>query len=202
MRKFFTHSLSLSYSLSYSLSLSLTHFLTLSLSLLFSIAGSRGSKVSSWTPMKYPDHSPGEHRSQNHSDLLNSFSATDLGTSVEKKDSSRGFGLTLAAVFGFTGLATIAIAFPFIKPGFRRICLPYVPASDVQVSNVLKALQGSEGKVIDLGSGDGRLVSSSLLDAVHHDCNLSFFYLSIFLSLHLSLTGFRSCSTRLSFNRR
>ena len=122
--------------------------------------------------MKYPDHSPGEHKNQNHTDPLNSFT-TDLGTSVQKRDSSsRSFGLTLAAVFGFTGLATIAIAFPFIKPGFRRICLPYVPASDVQVSNVLKALQGSQGKVIDLGSGDGRLVSSSLLDAVHHDYHL------------------------------
>ena len=83
----------------------------------------------------------------------------NLDCGQEKVNTGRSLGLSLAAIFGFTGLATIIVAFPFIKPGFRKICLPYVPASEVQVSNVLQALKGFEGKVIDLGSGDGRLVS-------------------------------------------
>lgn len=86
------------------------------------------------------------------------FGGLDQPDIQAKSKSSRAFGLTLAAVFGFTGLATIVVAFPFIKPGFRKICLPYVPASDVQVSNVLQALKSCRGNVVDLGSGDGRLV--------------------------------------------
>lgn len=68
-------------------------------------------------------------------------------------------GLIIAGVFGFSGVAILALAFPFIRPAFRRICLPYVPATDTQVANVLKALSGRKGTLVDLGSGDGRIVS-------------------------------------------
>ena len=69
-------------------------------------------------------------------------------------------GLIVGGIFGFTGLALITIAFPFIKPAFRKYCLPYVPATDVQVSNVITALgKGRTNQtLIDLGSGDGRIV--------------------------------------------
>jgi hypothetical protein len=43
--------------------------------------------------------------------------------------------------------------------------LPYVPASTQQVENVMKALAKSHAggrKLIDLGSGDGRIVKSFL----------------------------------------
>lgn len=100
-------------------------------------------------------------QSRDNGDLQLIISQLDTTGGQPSSTSSRSFGLSLAAVFGFTGLATLAVAFPFIKPGFRKICLPYVPASDVQVFNVQKALKGSKGTVIDLGSGDGRLVSQS-----------------------------------------
>ena len=39
------------------------------------------------------------------------------------------------------------------------MCLPYVPATTEQVHNVLRALKGRSGPLVDLGSGDGRIVS-------------------------------------------
>lgn len=53
-----------------------------------------------------------------------------------------------------------AICAPFVLPALRKICLPYVPATTIQVSNVIKALRGRNGQLIDLGSGDGRIVST------------------------------------------
>ena len=54
-----------------------------------------------------------------------------------------------------------------------QVVLPYVPASTNQVENVLKALSlvKSGGKLIDLGSGDGRIVNYYclfLLEKLHY----------------------------------
>ncbi|XP_014488669.1 PREDICTED: protein FAM173B isoform X2 [Dinoponera quadriceps] len=58
------------------------------------------------------------------------------------------------------GIATAisVVCFPFISPAFRKICLPYVPATHQQIKNITKALNGRSGSLIDLGSGDGRIV--------------------------------------------
>ncbi|OTF80229.1 methyltransferase-like protein [Euroglyphus maynei] len=86
----------------------------------------------------------------------------------------------IAALLGigvFGGLATglVAITWPFVIPAFRKVVLPYVPATVEQIENVLKAIQyrrpferqqqqqpkqqcNSDTKLIDLGSGDGRIV--------------------------------------------
>ncbi|XP_072759717.1 ATP synthase subunit C lysine N-methyltransferase isoform X2 [Anoplolepis gracilipes] len=58
------------------------------------------------------------------------------------------------------GVATAisVVCFPFISPAFRKICLPYVPATHQQVKNIIRALNGRSGSLIDLGSGDGRIV--------------------------------------------
>lgn len=76
----------------------------------------------------------------------------------ESLTKGRSIGLTIAAAFGVTSVAIVAVCVPFLRPGFRRICLPYVPATDIQVQNVLTALKGSSGTLIDCGSGDGRIV--------------------------------------------
>ena len=60
---------------------------------------------------------------------------------------------------GGIGAALSVICVPFVSPALRRVCLPYVPATTAQVENVLAALQGRAGSLIDIGSGDGRLVS-------------------------------------------
>lgn len=53
-----------------------------------------------------------------------------------------------------------ALAWPFISPALRKHCLPYVPATDRQVANVLSLCRksGAGGPLVDLGSGDGRIV--------------------------------------------
>ena len=52
-----------------------------------------------------------------------------------------------------------AVATPFVMPALRRYCLPYVPATSNQVANVMALLRGRQGSLVDLGSGDGRIVS-------------------------------------------
>lgn len=49
---------------------------------------------------------------------------------------------------------------PFITPAFRKYCLPYVPATTTQVENVLHLLKRAKHgeKLLDIGSGDGRIV--------------------------------------------
>lgn len=60
------------------------------------------------------------------------------------------------------GIATAisVICIPFLSPAFRKICLPYIPATNQQVRNIIQALNGRTGSLIDLGSGDGRIVST------------------------------------------
>jgi len=67
-------------------------------------------------------------------------------------------GKVLIAVTGATAVALTVICVPFVSPALRKHCLPYVPATDVQVRNVLAALKARKGTVVDLGSGDGRIV--------------------------------------------
>ncbi|XP_026673968.1 protein N-lysine methyltransferase FAM173B isoform X1 [Ceratina calcarata] len=67
-------------------------------------------------------------------------------------------GLYLMGITGGIATAISVICVPFVSPAFRKICLPYVPATTQQVHNVLKALEGRSGSLIDLGSGDGRIV--------------------------------------------
>ena len=93
-------------------------------------------------------------------------------TSSEKTKSSK-FGL-----YSAFGVAAIAIggsimAIPFLTPAMRYHGLPYIPATDKQLSNVFKAIRNYRNsqsltslkpsktnavKLIDLGSGDGRIV--------------------------------------------
>ncbi|KAM9308255.1 ATP synthase subunit C lysine N-methyltransferase, partial [Gastrophryne carolinensis] len=71
---------------------------------------------------------------------------------------TKKWGLIATGVVGGTLLALYAIATPFVTPAFRNICLPYVPATNVQIRNVLKMLMLRSGHLVDIGSGDGRVV--------------------------------------------
>ncbi|RVE69382.1 hypothetical protein OJAV_G00077160 [Oryzias javanicus] len=61
-----------------------------------------------------------------------------------------------------TGLAVYAMWVGILQPGFRKVPLklqvPYIPASKHQVQNVMTLLRGRKGNLVDLGSGDGRIV--------------------------------------------
>ncbi|XP_053186623.1 ATP synthase subunit C lysine N-methyltransferase-like [Scomber japonicus] len=45
---------------------------------------------------------------------------------------------------------------PFVAPALRKVCLPFVPATTEQVQNVFQ--RARTGNVVDIGSGDGRIV--------------------------------------------
>ena len=70
--------------------------------------------------------------------------------------------ITTGACFGL-----FAVTIPFVTPALRKHCLPYVPATPVQIRTVLSQLKGRSGKVIDLGSGDGRVVGTYDLNTVY-----------------------------------
>ncbi|XP_011641807.1 protein FAM173B [Pogonomyrmex barbatus] len=75
----------------------------------------------------------------------------------ETRKSSK-LGLFFVAATGGIATAISVVCFPFVSPAFRKICLPYVPATRQQIKNVIRALNGRSGSLIDLGSGDGRIV--------------------------------------------
>ena len=62
-------------------------------------------------------------------------------------------------IIGGACFGLFAVTIPFVMPAVRKYCLPYVPATHMQIRTVLSVLKGRSGKVIDLGSGDGRVVS-------------------------------------------
>ncbi|XP_073486833.1 ATP synthase subunit C lysine N-methyltransferase isoform X2 [Aquarana catesbeiana] len=90
----------------------------------------------------------------NHSTVLED-SSLKVSTRNEK---TRKWGLFVTGVVGGTLMTLYAIATPFLAPAFRKICLPYVPATNKQIRNVLKMLQLRSGHLVDIGSGDGRIV--------------------------------------------
>lgn len=70
-------------------------------------------------------------------------------------------GAVAAGVFGAAAVGLTALTVPFVSPAFRRVCIPYVPASDQQLINVRSLLERCPQplrRLIDLGSGDGRVV--------------------------------------------
>lgn len=67
-------------------------------------------------------------------------------------------GKTVLAIGGIVAVVIYGVAIPFVLPGFRRICLPYVPATEQQINNILACLRGRSGTLVDLGSGDGRII--------------------------------------------
>ncbi|XP_059615763.1 ATP synthase subunit C lysine N-methyltransferase-like [Phlebotomus argentipes] len=88
-----------------------------------------------------------------------------MSRETAKKSSNSVSGKILLAVTGGLGVAITCISIPFVAPAFRKICLPYVPATPAQITNVLTALQRAGGVpkpprnlLLDIGSGDGRIV--------------------------------------------
>ncbi|XP_054726767.1 ATP synthase subunit C lysine N-methyltransferase [Anastrepha obliqua] len=79
-------------------------------------------------------------------------------SATKRKGISTTAKICIAATGGIAvGLSVICAS--FVAPAFRRICLPYVPATNEQVRNVLSFLpKNSRSKLLDIGSGDGRIV--------------------------------------------
>ncbi|XP_068683512.1 ATP synthase subunit C lysine N-methyltransferase-like isoform X2 [Montipora foliosa] len=71
------------------------------------------------------------------------------------------FGKVVLGITGATALGIVLGTAPFVTPALRKICLPYVPATERQVTNIIKMAKTSKRQgstMVDLGSGDGRVV--------------------------------------------
>lgn len=77
-----------------------------------------------------------------------------------KETKKSPLGIMATAVLGGSLVALYAVAAPFVAPALRKVCLPFVPATTAQVENVLRVLQSRSGTLVDIGSGDGRIVST------------------------------------------
>ncbi|XP_032076104.1 ATP synthase subunit C lysine N-methyltransferase isoform X2 [Thamnophis elegans] len=98
------------------------------------------------------------------SKILAEGSATQevtLLTIADEDSTKRNWGVLLPGIIGGTLVALYSVAIPFIAPALRKHCLPFVPATSKQIENVLITLKGRKGMLVDIGSGDGRIVSFS-----------------------------------------
>lgn len=82
-----------------------------------------------------------------------------MSNDEERRERFRRLGLAVGCTIGGIGAGIMILALPFVSPGFRKFALPYVPATPVQLESVLRHMRGRTGRVVDLGSGDGRVVS-------------------------------------------
>ncbi|KAF1383322.1 hypothetical protein PFLUV_G00130730 [Perca fluviatilis] len=90
--------------------------------------------------------------------FLDSEPVDRLQSDVKEKKSRSRLGVIVTGVLGGSLVALYAVATPFVAPALRKVCLPFVPATTAQVENVLGALRARSGTLVDIGSGDGRIV--------------------------------------------
>ncbi|TNM89718.1 hypothetical protein fugu_003952 [Takifugu bimaculatus] len=68
----------------------------------------------------------------------------------------------VSACLGALFTAVYGVWSTFALPGLgtipRKLKVPYLPSSRVQTLNIMKLLEGRTGRLVDLGSGDGRVV--------------------------------------------
>ena len=79
--------------------------------------------------------------------------------SDERREKLRRVGMAVGCAVGGVGVGIMVLVLSFVTPAFRKFALPYVPATTVQLDSVLGYMRGRTGRVVDLGSGDGRVVS-------------------------------------------
>uniref|UniRef100_A0A3P9IN54 FATP synthase c subunit lysine N-methyltransferase n=1 Tax=Oryzias latipes TaxID=8090 RepID=A0A3P9IN54_ORYLA len=81
-----------------------------------------------------------------------------LDEGVGERSRRSRVGLVITGAIGGSLVALYAVAAPFVAPALRKVCLPFVPATTAQVQNVLQVLRRRSGTLVDIGSGDGRIV--------------------------------------------
>ncbi|GAB1601071.1 protein N-lysine methyltransferase FAM173B-like [Argonauta hians] len=108
---------------------------------------------------------------------------------------------TGAVILGISGALAVgfyAVVTPFLSPALRKVCLPFVPATTTQVQNVMRALKGRSGTLLDIGSGDGRIV----LEAAKHGFTATGVERNFWLVLYSKLQSFKlGLNHRASFVR-
>jgi hypothetical protein len=76
-------------------------------------------------------------------------------------------GKAVAFAIGSVAAGVVALSVPFVLPALRKFCLPYVPATPIQINAVVSLLRGRTGSAVDLGSGDGRVVVAAAKAGVY-----------------------------------
>ena len=104
----------------------------------------------------FDDH----YQSSKNLHLALSMQAKSSASIEDKGRKIRTAGLAIACIIGGASFGLVALTIPFILPALRKYCLPYVPATPLQIEKVLYHVKGRPGKIVDLGSGDGRVVRS------------------------------------------
>ena len=85
----------------------------------------------------------------------------ELNGNEKKPQKSSKFGKVILGITGATAVGLVLVTTPFVTPALRKICLPYVPATERQIANIIRMAQAHKGQgstLVDLGSGDGRVV--------------------------------------------
>lgn len=85
----------------------------------------------------------------------------ELGNDEKKPQKSSKLGKVVLGITGATAVGLVLVTTPFVTPALRKICLPYVPATERQIANIIRIAQANKGQgstFVDLGSGDGRVV--------------------------------------------
>lgn len=92
------------------------------------------------------------------------------------------FGLYSSLGIGALAIGCSIAAIPFLTPAMRKHALPYIPATPKQIKNVFKAIRQYSAqnniankvpnnsnlvKLVDLGSGDGRIVFDAAKRGYH-----------------------------------
>lgn len=81
---------------------------------------------------------------------------------ADPKKPSNYLGKVLIGTSAAVAIGISVVCFPFVSPALRRFTLPFIPATDSQLRNIMKVLPkealGKQIKVLDIGSGDGRIV--------------------------------------------
>lgn len=79
----------------------------------------------------------------------------------QNKKESKYLGRILIGLSTGIAIGLSVVCFPFVSPALRKFTLPYIPATDNQIKNIMKVLPKNPKEIVrvcDLGSGDGRIV--------------------------------------------
>jgi len=120
--------------------------------------------------------------------LRDVFGVTKEEMTIKKPREITSAGKIILCSFGATFITIAGITIPFLMPALRKVVLPFVPATDLQVSNVLKLITSNKKKLVDLGSGDGRIV----LAAANRGIEASGIELNPWLVWYSRMKAFRS----------
>lgn len=99
-----------------------------------------------------------------------------------QQQSNSKFGLYTTLGIGALAIGGTIAAIPFLTPAMRKHALPFIPATPKQISNVFKSIRlysaqnnlthtqvtkNNLVKLVDLGSGDGRIVFEAAKRGYH-----------------------------------